>query len=74
MAEPTAKAIESLNAFFVSAVVPPTYPITKGIVDKLHGVIEVNIPAISAMIGDIQKLFEIIIANKSIHYFSALFL
>ena len=52
IAEPRANVRESLNAFFVSfCPVPPTNPITNGMLDKEQGVTDVRIPAIRARMG-----------------------
>jgi len=56
-----ANVSDNFKAFFVSrAPVPPTYPITNGMLDKEQGVNEVRTPANSASNGAIQKLSIII--------------
>ena len=50
-ADPTANITDRRNAFFGSVPVPPTKPITKGMLDSEHGVKEVSTPANSANTG-----------------------
>lgn len=60
IAKPIENTTESQKAFFIScSLLPPTYPITSGILVSAHGVMEVNTPASTAKKGAIH-IFEVI--------------
>ncbi len=58
---PTANVRDNLKALEVDRPVPPTYPTTRGTLDREHGVNEVKTPAIKARNGAIQKFSLIIV-------------
>lgn len=59
-AAPPAKVTDSQKALFVSRwPVPPTYPTTRGMLDRAQGVIDVSIPATIASRGANQPLLVI---------------
>lgn len=65
-ADPAAKVMDKRKAVFVSLrPVPPTYPMTSGILESEHGVNDVRTPAQKASIGASQPLSFMICARFS---------
>jgi hypothetical protein len=60
VAIPKENRIDNLNDFLISLLYLPTYPITKGMLDKQHGDKDVSIPATKANIGANHK-FDVIV-------------